>query len=474
MAAVAHYWASCAGGLEFALLKELENLEGTSIIPGIDSYGGVQFRTTSAPQKVAELRSADNVYAFLSHHKKIPVDKESGMAFLGSLAGKIDWEPVMQLHRLWQETEEPDSSSGISDPLLTINGMANVEQTHVTPQRSFRVTGNRICKDMKKHGYTSMDAAAAIGDGMHELLGWPADMRSFNVEVLAWIIDDELLLVLALIYSGNKKKTKNLQNVSNINEPCAEVEDVEGSEQVKSTKKKRPAERPSRADAQLYSRRPYRKALVHTSLKPSTAYGLLQLADVQPGDIVLDPMCGCGTIPLEAINWLGTRVMGLAGDFVDTAVEAANINATGHCDVVRWDASMLPLRTASIDRVICDMPFGNRCGNHKVREVLCPRVVKQVVRVLRPGSGIAVLMAQSKTMKEEIEVNQKAYLNLQKHFYVYMEGLKVDVFVVRRTSEPAPTQQIVRPIKNMAKRKRDGQLTKQAALENLSSENPVQ
>lgn len=273
MAAMAHYWASCAGGLEFALLKELENLEGTSIIPGIDSYGGVQFRTTSLPQKVAELRSADNVYAFLSHHKNIPMDKEAGVAFMGSLADKIDWEPVMQLHRLWQETEEPTSSSGISDPLLTVNGIASAEQTHAAPQRSFRVTGNRICMNMKKHGYTSMEAAAAIGDGIHELLGWPADMRSYNVEVLAWIIDDELLLVLAIIYSGNKKKTKNLQNASNVDESYAEQapeeEDLKRSEQGESTKKKRAADRPSRADAQLYSRRPYRKALVHTSLKPS-------------------------------------------------------------------------------------------------------------------------------------------------------------------------------------------------------------
>lgn len=61
----------------------------------------------------------------------------------------------------------------------------------------------------------------------------------------------EFLLISLPYCSGNKKKTKNLQNVSNINEPCAEVEDVEGSEQVKSTKKKRPAERPSRADAQV-------------------------------------------------------------------------------------------------------------------------------------------------------------------------------------------------------------------------------
>lgn len=80
--------------------------------------------------------------------------------------------------------------------------------------------------------------------------------------------------------------------------------------------------------------------------------------------------------------------------------------------MVQWDAGLLPLRTGSIDRVISDMPFGNRCGNglallhfivilwratlhvvrkltnfvccsiypgnFKVRDWLCPRVVKHV------------------------------------------------------------------------------------------------
>lgn len=74
-------------------------------------------------------------------------------------------------------------------------------------------------------------------------------------------------------------------------------------------------------------------------------------------------------------------------------------------------------------------------------------------------------MAQSKTMKEEIVVNQKAYLSLQQHFYVHMEGLKVDVFVVHRTTEAAPTQQIVKPSKKMVKRKRDGQFIKPSSPE---------
>lgn len=39
--------------------------------------------------------------------------------------------------------------------------------------------------------------------------------------------------------------------------------------------------------------------------------------------------CGCGTIPLEAGDWLGNSVVGLAGDLVDRAVESSRINSTG-------------------------------------------------------------------------------------------------------------------------------------------------
>jgi hypothetical protein len=60
----------------------------------------------------------------------------------------------------------------------------------------------------------------------------------------------------SLLYcSGNKKKTKNLQNASNVDESYAEQapeeENLKRSEQGESTKKKRAADRPSRADAQV-------------------------------------------------------------------------------------------------------------------------------------------------------------------------------------------------------------------------------
>lgn len=37
-----------------------------------------------------------------------------------------------------------------------------------------------------------------------------------------------------------------------------------------------------------------------TMLRPSLAYLLTRVARVQPGDTVVDPMCGTGTIPIEA------------------------------------------------------------------------------------------------------------------------------------------------------------------------------
>ncbi|CAM6129646.1 unnamed protein product [Calypogeia fissa] len=449
------YWASCANGLQFCLCSELEAIDGTHIVSDSIANGGVLFKTTSEPQELAKLRSADNVYAFLGHYKDVPLDKENGLKYLTALASKIDWEGSMVLHRKWQKLYD----SGLRPSV-------DAEQEDASDsQISFRVTGERICLKMKKQGYTSMEAAAAIGGGVHELLGWKADMRSYNVEILAWIRDMELLLVLGLLYSNSgTKNVKENMPWSTGSEHEAVLHDVSlhpeavPDEATKVIPVKAP--RPSRSEAQLHSRRPYRKALVGTSLKPSTAFALLQLGQIAPGHLVVDPMCGCGTIPLEAADWLKGQLMSLAGDDSLQAVDAAKTNSAGRgpggggpCDVLQWDAAHLPLRDGTVDRVICDMPFGNRCGNAKVREWLCPKVVKEVVRILQPGTGIAVLMAQSKSMRREVEVTQKPFLELLQQLSINMEGLIVDVYVLQRTME-APPIQVFYPGKKNRKRSR--------------------
>ncbi|KAH9295686.1 hypothetical protein KI387_039274, partial [Taxus chinensis] len=151
--------------------------------------------------------------------------------------------------------------------------------------------------------------------------------------------------------------------------------------------------------------------------------------------------CGCGTIPLEAAEYFSGQVMCLGGDASPKAVAAAERNSQDlkePCDVLHWDATRLPLRTGCVDRIICDMPFGVRCGSTRVRQWLCPKVLREMVRVLALNTGLVVLMVQGKFMRKEVEINQNRFLRLLKHLHVRMEGIRVEVFVMQRTSELAP------------------------------------
>ncbi|CAI5965700.1 unnamed protein product [Closterium sp. NIES-64] len=203
---------------------------------------------------------------------------------------------------------------------------------------------------------------------------------------------------------------------------------------------------------------PQAQALVPTSLKPSTAFALLQLADIRPGDIVLDPICvsafggdkDAGAVDAAATNSIAWRTalanskaLGIAAanrsalrisaanqGKEEAAVangDAARRSQKGHvagCDWLVWDASALPLRTGCVDRVLCDMPFGVRCGNFKMRERLCPAVIRQVARVLTPGTGLAVLMAVGRGVRAAVE-GLSVCLREKQRLAVEMEGLSV-------------------------------------------------
>lgn len=39
-----------------------------------------------------------------------------------------------------------------------------------------------------------------------------------------------------------------------------------------------------------------------TTLRSTICYNLLKLANPKPGDIIVDPMCGGGSIPIEVLH----------------------------------------------------------------------------------------------------------------------------------------------------------------------------
>jgi len=158
---------------------------------------------------------------------------------------------------------------------------------------------------------------------------------------------------------------------------------------------------------------PYLPVEVRSSvvrLRPATAHMLLSLAQLEPGDVVLDPCSGVGTIPMEVIFHEKTAV-GIGGDVVLTpdglgpvaasyakdahAIQRQQSNAASNAacaDQFAWDATILPLRDSTVDAVVSDLPFGSQCLSRTKLERMLPLILSEMARVLRPQLGRLVLL----------------------------------------------------------------------------------
>lgn len=143
-----------------------------------------------------------------------------------------------------------------------------------------------------------------------------------------------------------------------------------------------------------------------SSLDSANAYALLKWANIQPGEVVLDPMAGAGTIPIE-----GSHLYPLASSFIISELTPSNVelsrqNAAACCgqapvEVILCDAQKLALRPQCVDVIISDLPFGMRMGSISANKSLYPALFKQMERILRSG-GRAILLTMAKTIIKKV------------------------------------------------------------------------
>jgi 23S rRNA G2445 N2-methylase RlmL len=133
------------------------------------------------------------------------------------------------------------------------------------------------------------------------------------------------------------------------------------------------------------------------SLRPTVAAAMARLAQIKSGHVVLDPMCGAGTILAEIFE-LGRQDrirhgLVIGGDIEVSALRAAgpNLRPLGQASLFRWDATRLPLASQSVDRIVCNPPFGKQLVSPEMIPGLYRRLVQEWQRVLRPR-GQAVLL----------------------------------------------------------------------------------
>jgi 23S rRNA G2445 N2-methylase RlmL len=152
--------------------------------------------------------------------------------------------------------------------------------------------------------------------------------------------------------------------------------------------------------------RTYKHVHLPASLRPTVAAAMVRLAGAKPKQLVLDPMCGAGTILAEQLargqHAEGAKVKVLGGDLDPPALRTAavNLRSLGRALLVRWDATRLPLARHSVDHLLSNPPFGVQLGDPAEIGELYRRMVVEYDRVLRRGGRAVLLVADFAALKE--------------------------------------------------------------------------
>jgi 23S rRNA G2445 N2-methylase RlmL len=154
--------------------------------------------------------------------------------------------------------------------------------------------------------------------------------------------------------------------------------------------------------------RTYKQAHLPASLRPTVAAAMVRLAEAKPKHLVLDPMCGAGTLLAEQLA-LGhhtegakVKVMGGDIDFAAIRTAGANLRSLGRAMLARWDAQRLPMTRHSVDRVISNPPFGIQLGHPEQIAKLYQRMTVEYDRVLRRGGRAVLLVADVRALNDAV------------------------------------------------------------------------
>lgn len=366
----------------------------------VDSPGVVRFSTTIADGDTSRrdrrrvlldtcrrLKSVIRVCALLDHVTSIPCEKvtsERTLELLKSLPRDVAlesrWQSALDL---WKFENQKLSSDSAARDATVFNPFFRV-----TCQR------NKFCTEQKLN---TMQVQGWLGGGIVSKYGWKVKCTEFELEVFASLSGPNLTFGVCLL------NDLHLRN---------------------------------RAENCKYT----------TQLNPAMAYILARIAcrDMTPTDVFCDPMCGVGTIPIEAASYLSERHSAksephvcIGGDLCAEAVSFSHKNAKvaklgRHVDFVAWDVSREFVRAGTIDVVCTDLPFGQL---HKMHRALYSHFLRSLAPALKSG-GKAYLLTTCKSRLLHA-VSQRKEMRVVEMIDCDIGGFLGFLFVVAKDSEPS-------------------------------------
>jgi len=139
--------------------------------------------------------------------------------------------------------------------------------------------------------------------------------------------------------------------------------------------------------------RAHRTAEREGSLPPTIAAAMAFLANPRDGEMVLDPVCGSGTLLAEVHAYApAAHLIGIDSD--TGAINAARRNL-GHVEGIRLstgDARATGLPAGSIGLFVANLPFGKQFGSRSQNQELYRDILHEIVRLGRPEGWRAQLL----------------------------------------------------------------------------------
>jgi len=257
--------------------------------------------------------------------------------------------------------------------------LADVEFPELHDAESFRVTTERV----GKHGFRSTDVQRVAGAAVYRRYGTRVDLEGFDVNVRVNLYGDHLI-------AGIQRTRGSLGN------------------------------------------RIRRSKALRSSLKPTIAVAMLRLVGAHRGDgSLIDPMCGTGTIPIEARR-INPRLEVRASDWDDETVEVARDTIGNHeldIPVERFDARGLgEAYPGCFDYIVTDPPYGVRQARRTSMVHLYDSILPSFELALKPSGSIGLVVLKYRAFLSALE---RTRLEITHERLVDLGGLHPRVFVLK-------------------------------------------
>ncbi|KAF9097407.1 THUMP domain-containing protein 3 [Mortierella sp. AD031] len=314
--------------------------------------------------------------------------------------------------------------------------------------------------DVQHKGVRSQDLAAALGGLAGDMFpSWKVNLKEFDIEVMGrWIQEGlEEVQVKPKVESSRAMNARGdtEDEESSNKRPRIEQGQQQGKVGVDFVTMQVGMTLPLALSSCPYRFRPLDG---RTSLRIEIAYTILALADPQPGEVVVDTCSGVGTIPIVgAVHYPGSLFTGF--EILPFNVERAAQNAIGMMDkghreertrsravveatnnvrsysrpsLLLGDARAVCWRSGSVDLIVSDLPWGKRENSHVYNCKLYPRLIREIIRLLRVNGRAVLITGERKLLQRQLDAPfAKPYLRCL-HKREITIGYKVMVFALLR------------------------------------------